>query len=99
MADIFVPGDELDDARQALGFVQDHIDIGHHTFDFDKAFGPELSRGSAQNFENKWDDGKKQLIKQVKGIKEAMDQIMDSFTKTDQDAASNLSTGQEGGTS
>ncbi|KIF66643.1 hypothetical protein HY68_32365 [Streptomyces sp. AcH 505] len=93
MTDIFVPGDELDQARAGLAFVEDNIDIGHHTFDFDKAFGPELSRGSAQNFENKWNDGKNQLKKQVKGIREAMDSISDAFTKTDNDAVSNLSGG------
>lgn len=93
MTDIFVPGDELDQARAGLAFVEDNIDIGHHTFDFDKAFGPELSRGSAQNFENKWNDGKNQLKKQVKGIREAMDSISDAFNKTDSDAVSNLSGG------
>ena len=93
MADIFIPGDELESTRQSLGFVLDNIDIGHHTFDFDKAFGRELSRGSAQNFENKWDDGKRQLQRQVKDIKSAIDSILDSFTRTDNDAVTNLDDG------
>ncbi|GHH88966.1 hypothetical protein GCM10018793_70540 [Streptomyces sulfonofaciens] len=97
-SDIFIPGDELDAARQALGFVHDNIDIGHHTFDFEKAFGPELAgHGSAQNFENKWQDGKQQLRKQVEDLKKAMDSIMDSFTKTDNDAVANLDDGAGGG--
>lgn len=96
--DIFIPGDELDAARQALGFVEDNIDIGHHTFDFEKAFGPELSgHGAAQNFENKWNDGKQQLRKQVADLKKAMDSLMDSFTKTDNDAVANLDSGSGGG--
>lgn len=96
MADIFIPGDELDEARRALGFVQDHIDLGQGTFDFDRAFGRDLS-GSAANFERKWKDGKGELIKQLEQIKGAMDSIMDSFQKTDQDAASRLSSGTEDG--
>jgi len=54
---------------------------------------PELSHGSAQNFENKWNDGKHQLQKQVQGIKDAIGNILDSFEKTDQDAVSNLDSG------
>lgn len=94
--DVNIPGDELREAQDMLGFVHDFIDIGHHTFDFDAAFGRELSRGAAQNFENKWEDGKHQLQKQVQGVKDAIGSILDSFDKTDQDAASNLDDGQGG---
>lgn len=88
--DIVIPGDELREAQNMLGFVHDYIDIGHHTFDFDAAFGRELSKGSAQNFENKWEDGKNQLKKQIKGVKDAIGSILDSFEKTDQDAVAHL---------
>ncbi|MFC4031728.1 hypothetical protein ACFO3J_09580 [Streptomyces polygonati] len=94
--DVNIPGDELLEAQNMLGFVHDFIDIGHHTFDFDAAFGPELSHGSAQNFENKWNDGKQQLRKQVQGVKDAIGSILDAFAKTDQDAVQNLSDGQAG---
>ncbi|QIQ06459.1 hypothetical protein [Streptomyces liangshanensis] len=90
MADIFIPGDELDDARQALSFVLDHIDIQANEFDFPAMFGPGL-RNAAQNFDDKWNDGRERLQKQVKEIKKAMDSIADEFAKTDNDAASNLS--------
>jgi hypothetical protein len=92
-SDVNIPGSELKEAQDMLGFVHDFIDIGHNTFDFDAAFGPELSKGAAQNFENKWDDGKGQLRKQVLGIKDAIGSILDSFEKTDQDAVSNLDSG------
>ncbi|MFJ2561635.1 MULTISPECIES: hypothetical protein [unclassified Streptomyces] len=95
-SDINIPGSELREAQEMLGFVHDFIDIGHHTFDFDAAFGRELSRGSAQNFENKWEDGKHQLQKQVQGIRDAIGSILDSFEKTDLDAVSNLEIGSEG---
>lgn len=55
-SDIFMPGAELDEAQDMLGFVRGFIDIGHHTVGFDAAFGPELSRGSARNFEDRRDD-------------------------------------------
>lgn len=92
-SDVNIPGSELKEAQDMLGFVHDFIDIGHHTFDFDAAFGPELSHGSAQNFENKWEDGKHQLQKQVQGIRDAIGTVLDSFEKTDQDAVANLDDG------
>jgi hypothetical protein len=92
--DVFIPGDELQQAKDMLGFVHDFIDIGHNTFDFDAAFGPELSGGSAQNFENKWEDGKGRLRKQVKEIQDAIGSILDAFEKTDQDATKSLDDSQ-----
>lgn len=89
-SDVNIPGDELKEAQQTLRFVHDFIDIGHHTFDFEAAFGRELGRGAAQHFENKWEDGKHQLQKQVQGISDAIGSILDAFEKTDQDAVANL---------
>ncbi|MFE9848697.1 hypothetical protein ACFYPN_07770 [Streptomyces sp. NPDC005576] len=76
-----------------LGFVHDFIDIDRNTFDFDAAFGPELARGAAQNFEDRWNDGKSRLRKQVEGIKDAIDNILETMAKTDQDAAAHLNDG------
>jgi hypothetical protein len=94
--DVHVPGNELEQAQQMLDFVHDHIDIGRHTFDFDATFGPELSHGSAQHFEKKWEDGKTQLKKQITGIRDAIGNIVDSMDKTDRDAVSNLDNGKGG---
>jgi hypothetical protein len=93
-SDVNIPASDLKAAQELLGTVHDEIDIGHHLFDFDAAFGPELSHGAAQNFENKWEDGKHQLQKQVQEIKDAIGSILDAFEKTDQDAAKNLDDGQ-----
>ncbi|WP_101948713.1 hypothetical protein [Mycobacterium sp. 3519A] len=92
-SEVNIPGNELKEAQDMLGFVSDNIDIDRNTFDFDGAFGRELSRGSAGNFEKKWNDGKTQLKKEVKGIRDAIGNILDSFEKTDADAASNLDDG------
>lgn len=89
-----MPGDELKQAQDMLIFVHDFIDIGHHTFDFDAAFGRELSRGAAQHFEDRWSDGRYQLKKQIEGVRDAIGNILDSFDKTDQDAAQSLNDGQ-----
>ena len=92
--DVNIPGDELKQAQEMLTFVHDFIDIGHHTFDFDAAFGRGRLRGSAQHFEDKWEDGRFQLKRQIKGIRDAVGSILDSFEKTDQDAVQNLDDGQ-----
>jgi hypothetical protein len=65
VTDIHVPDDALKDGAKRMRLVQDNIDIGNTTFDFDAAFGRELSSGAAQNFEDRWNDGKHQLQKQV----------------------------------
>ncbi|MGW2683845.1 hypothetical protein ACWC6I_11900 [Streptomyces sp. NPDC001414] len=93
-SDVYIPVSELEEARKMLGTVQSEIDIGHSLFDFDKAFGPELSRGAAQNFEDRWEDGKHQLQKQVEGIRSAIGNILDSMAKTDQDAVAHLGGGK-----
>ncbi|TFE37100.1 hypothetical protein E3E14_30260 [Streptomyces sp. ICN441] len=94
--EVVIPGSELEEARSKLGVVHDFIDIGDRTFDFDAMFGRELSRGAAQNFEDKWEDGKIQLKKQVREIQGAIGSILDSFEKTDLDAVANLDGGSDG---
>ncbi|MDX3053967.1 hypothetical protein PV394_02235 [Streptomyces sp. NE06-03E] len=92
-SDVSIPGDELREAQDMLGVVHDLIDIGRNTFDFDAAFGRELSRGGARNFESRWEDGKFQLKRQIVGVKDAIGSIVDAFEKTDQDAAAHLDDG------
>jgi len=94
--DVNIPGTELEDARDMLTFVHDFIDIGHHTFDFDRAFGGRTRlRSAAQHFENKWNDGQFQLKRQIVGIRDAIGSIIDSFEKVDQDAVSKLDDGRK----
>ncbi|MFJ9351324.1 hypothetical protein [Streptomyces sp. NPDC101237] len=93
-SDVHIPVSELEEARKMLDTVHGEIDIGHSLFDFDRAFGPELSRGAAQNFEDRWEDGKHQLQKQVEGIQSAIGDILDSMARTDQDAVAHLGGGK-----
>lgn len=39
-SDLFMPGAELEEAQDVLGFARAFIDIGHHTVDFDAAIAP-----------------------------------------------------------
>ncbi|MFI6077149.1 hypothetical protein ACIA5C_37010 [Actinoplanes sp. NPDC051343] len=89
--DVFIPGDDLQQAEDMLNFIDNFIDIDRNQFDFDAAFGPGQLLKSANNFEKKWNDGRTQLKREVGGVKDAVQNILDSFSKTDQDAASNLS--------
>ena len=89
--DVFIPGDDLQTAEDTMKFIDDFIDIDRNQFDFDSAFGPGRLLDSANNFENKWNDGRGQLKKEIGGVKDAIANILDSFSKTDQDAAGNLS--------
>ncbi|MGY5032977.1 hypothetical protein ACWC9U_19200 [Streptomyces sp. 900116325] len=93
-SDVNIPVSELRQVQQMLSFVHDSIDIDRNTFNFETAFGPELARGAAQNFEDRWNDGKFRLKKQVGEIKDAIDNILETMAKTDQDAAAQLGGGQ-----
>lgn len=92
--DINIPGSELREAQEMLAFVHDFIDIGRTTFDFDAAFGRERLRDAAQNFEERWEDGRFQVKRQVVGIRDAIGSIMDSFEQVDRDAVANLDDGR-----
>ncbi|MFQ6144463.1 hypothetical protein ACLMNJ_15510 [Streptomyces seoulensis] len=93
-SDISIPGEELQQVRDLLSRVHDHIDTGRDSFDFDRALGPRSSdHRAAQHFESKWNDGKHQLQKQIQSVGDAVGNILDSFQKADQDAAANLDSG------
>ncbi|TQJ47349.1 hypothetical protein OHU34_36550 [Streptomyces sp. NBC_00080] len=89
MADIFIPGTELDEVRRSLGTVMDNIDTGNAGIDFERALGSPLV-DAARNFENRWVDGRTQVRREAKGIRDAAEDINDQFTQTDNDAAANL---------
>ncbi|MFD0310048.1 hypothetical protein [Streptomyces sp. NPDC127119] len=89
MADIFIPGTELDEVRRSLGIVMDNIDIGNAGIDFERALGYPLV-DAARNFEDRWSDGRTQVRREAKGIRDAAENINDQFTRTDNDAAANL---------
>ena len=89
--DVYIPGNELAQAQATLTTIRDFIDIGDNQFNFEAAFGPELAvHGSAQNFENKWQDGQDQLIRGVKALIQNISDVLEQMEKTDQDSAASL---------
>ncbi|WP_055526242.1 hypothetical protein [Streptomyces graminilatus] len=91
MARIEIPGTELEEVRRTLGFVMDNIDIDSADIDFDRALGRPLV-DAARNFENRWSDGRIQIQRQAKVIRDGADDMVQQFTRTDNDAAANLGT-------
>lgn len=89
MADINIPGAELEEVSRSLGFVLDHIDTTASGIDIDQAVGYPLAH-PAEHFERRWRDGRAQLHRQCSDVKKAIDQILEQFGKTDDQAASNL---------
>ncbi|MFI7601319.1 hypothetical protein [Actinoplanes sp. NPDC049681] len=93
-ADVHIPGSELKEAQDMLTFIHDFIDVGPHRVDFAAAFGRGRLAGAAGHFDDRWNDGRFQLRRQVVGVRDAIGSILDAFGKTDQDAARNLDDGQ-----
>jgi hypothetical protein len=86
MAEIEIPGDELEQVSRALGFVLEHIDISTARVDLGRALGPGLVK-HAENFEKRWSDGRFQLRREAEGIREYVDQILETFKQADDAAA------------
>ncbi|MEU1513333.1 hypothetical protein ABZ490_14445 [Streptomyces sp. NPDC005811] len=89
MANISIPKTALDEVSASLSFVIDHIDIGEVHIDFDRALGYPLV-DAARTFENRWSDGRFQIQREAKGIRDAVAKIVEQFTETDNNAAANL---------
>jgi hypothetical protein len=89
MADIKIPGSELEEVSRSLGFVLDNIDTDKSGIDLDRAVGyPLVDQGD--NFERRWEDGREQLHRQCDAIKKAVDQILEQFKDTDDKAVAHL---------
>lgn len=89
MAEINIPGDELEEVSRALAFVLEHIDISSARVDLGRAVGPGLI-GPAENFENRWGDGRFQLRREAEEIRSKIDQILETFKQVDDAAGAGL---------
>lgn len=94
MAEINVPGDEIDAAARN---IQQVIDL----FDSTSTDVPSLRQAlgndpkvtdAAENFKDRWDDGRTQLRDEGADIIDALKQVLQQFTDTDNQAADSLST-------
>ncbi|MEV0625826.1 hypothetical protein ACI2LC_11830 [Nonomuraea wenchangensis] len=89
MAEINIPGDELEEVSRALAFVLEHIDISSARVDLGRAVGPGLI-DQAENFENRWGDGRFQLRREAEEIRSQIDQILETFKQADDAAGASL---------
>lgn len=92
MSDIFVPGDALDEVSRSLALVLDNIDTTAGGVDLNAVLGYPLI-DAANNFEGRWADGRTQLKRQCKEIRDAVDQIRTVMQDTDDKAAASLDKG------
>ena len=89
-SDVYIPGDELTELSSLLGGVLNLIDTDRGAVATPEVVGWPMTRAAA-NFDDKWGDGRYQLRKESKALKEAADQILQAFGDADNQAADSLS--------
>ncbi|MGV9311639.1 hypothetical protein ACWDR0_05535 [Streptomyces sp. NPDC003691] len=88
MAEIDVPGTEVEQMGQLLGRVMELVDTRSAGFDA-VAVGPPLAAAGAR-FDEAWDDGRFQLKRECKGLKEGCEAIVKGFADADKEMAASL---------
>ncbi|WP_157241298.1 hypothetical protein [Catenuloplanes japonicus] len=79
---IVIPGEDLQDAADSMRRVLRNINIKRSAADFNQVVGPPV-RDAAENFEDRWDSGRKQLRDDCEDIIETIDTILQTFTSLD----------------
>ncbi|WP_405719336.1 hypothetical protein OG607_05050 [Streptomyces sp. NBC_01537] len=87
--EVDIPGDEVKSLGSLLGQVLDHIDDSHNIA-FDEQTVGQPMVAAARNFDRRWSDGRKNLTRQCKQLKEACDAIMKAFEDTDKQSTDTL---------
>ena len=101
MTEINIPGDEL---QQASSNMQQVLQLFGNTntagLDLTSALGASdtLVTGTAQDFNSRWNTGQSQLQGDGQKIIDAINQIINAFTETDNNLAASL-TPDSGGSS
>jgi hypothetical protein len=101
MTEINIPGDELQDASDNL---QEVLQLFGNTntsgLDLTDALGASdtLVTGAAENFNSEWNTGQSQIQSDGQTIINAINQIISTFTETDNNLADSL-TPDSGGSS
>ncbi|MFF4252696.1 hypothetical protein [Streptomyces sp. NPDC001663] len=88
MAEINMPGDEVERLGTLLRQVMDLIETRSSGFDADAVGRPLVDAGS--NFDKKWNDGRTQLKRNSKDLREACEAIVKAFADADNQQASAL---------
>jgi hypothetical protein len=92
-SDIVIPGEDLQQAADAMRRVQRTINVKRSSADFNRTVGPPV-RDAAENFEDRWDAGRKQLRNECDDIVEAIDVILNAFTAVDNQSGNSLGGGR-----
>ncbi|MFF3786198.1 hypothetical protein [Streptomyces sp. NPDC001933] len=97
MAEIEMPGDEVQRLGELLGRVMDLIDTRPSGYDPEDV-GPPLVRPGT-NFDEQWKDGRVQVKRNSKDLKDACEAIVKAFADFDTKMGSSLKEdgGQGGG--
>ena len=101
MTEINIPGDELQDASSNMQQVLQHFgNTNTSALDLTSALGAAdtLVKGTAENFNSRWNTGQSQLQSDGQKIIDAINQIISTFTDTDNNLADSL-TPSSGGSS
>ena len=102
MTEINIPGDELQDASSNMQQVlQLFGNTNTSALDLTSALGASetLVTGTAENFNSRWNTGQSQLQSDGQKIIDAINQIISTFTDTDNNLADNLTPGSGGSSS
>ena len=84
MADLFIPGEELESAARNMESVLELLDRGVNPPDLSELLGDSSDvMGAAQSFESRWSDGRTQLTDEAKDIQDGLQQVLDAFQQTD----------------
>ncbi|MGW2180227.1 hypothetical protein ACWCXX_19365 [Streptomyces sp. NPDC001732] len=96
MAEIEMPGDEVERLGELLRRVMDLIDTGPTGFNAQDV-GPPLVR-SGTDFDDEWKDGRVQVKRNSKDLKDACEAIVKAFDDFDRQMGASLKDGGgEGG--
>ncbi|MER5768558.1 hypothetical protein [Streptomyces sp. NPDC001985] len=88
MAEIEIPGDELERMARLLGRVMELVETRASGFDA-AAVGPPLA-ASGGTFDERWNDGRFQLKRNCTSLKDACEAVVKGFTDADNEMASSL---------
>jgi hypothetical protein len=102
MADINIPGDELDAASRNLqNVLQLFGDSTTSTENLEAALGvsDNLVSGTAKHFESKWGTGRSQIKEDGQNLINAINKINSTFSETDNNLANNLAPNSGGSSS
>ncbi|MFJ6655858.1 hypothetical protein ACIQNG_05755 [Streptomyces sp. NPDC091377] len=96
MAEIFVPGDEVARVGVLLGRVMDLVDTQNSGFDARAVGAPLVDAG--MEFDRAWDDGRVQLKKNCRNLKDGCEAVVKSFADLDAEMGAALTDAGGGAT-